>query len=82
MALGEQAALLHLTSGGRFSLGVGRGGPWVDLEVFGTGLEAYESGFPNPSTCCCAGCASRPSEPRETASGSAKSRSCPGRRRR
>ncbi|MEU3344174.1 LLM class flavin-dependent oxidoreductase [Streptomyces sp. NPDC006700] len=46
VALGEQAALLHLTSGGRFSLGVGRGGPWVDLEVFGTGLEAYEKGFP------------------------------------
>jgi alkanesulfonate monooxygenase SsuD/methylene tetrahydromethanopterin reductase-like flavin-dependent oxidoreductase (luciferase family) len=46
VALGEQAALLHLTSGGRFSLGVGRGGPWVDLEVFGGGLEAYEHGFP------------------------------------
>jgi alkanesulfonate monooxygenase SsuD/methylene tetrahydromethanopterin reductase-like flavin-dependent oxidoreductase (luciferase family) len=46
VALGEQAALLHVTSGGRFSLGVGRGGPWVDLEVFGTGLESYESGFP------------------------------------
>src|SRR6478752_2824360 len=46
VALGEQAALLHLTSGGRFSLGVGRGGPWVDLEVFGMGLPAYESGFP------------------------------------
>ncbi|MEU0127213.1 MULTISPECIES: LLM class flavin-dependent oxidoreductase [unclassified Streptomyces] len=44
--LGEQAALLHLTSGGRFTLGVGRGGPWVDLEVFGGGLEAYERGFP------------------------------------
>lgn len=47
VALGEQAALLHLTSGGRFSLGVGRGGPWVDLEVFGSGLEAYEKGFPD-----------------------------------
>ncbi|MGJ3560973.1 LLM class flavin-dependent oxidoreductase [Streptomyces sp. INA 01156] len=46
VALGEQAALLHVTSGGRFSLGVGRGGPWVDLEVFGSGLEAYEKGFP------------------------------------
>ncbi|OON72003.1 LLM class flavin-dependent oxidoreductase [Streptomyces tsukubensis] len=46
VALGEQAALLHLTSGGRFSLGVGRGGPWVDLEVFGAGLHAYEQGFP------------------------------------
>ncbi|MER7820320.1 LLM class flavin-dependent oxidoreductase [Streptomyces sp. NPDC096153] len=46
VALGEQAALLHLTSGGRFSLGVGRGGPWVDLEVFGAGLAAYEKDFP------------------------------------
>ncbi|MEU8467138.1 LLM class flavin-dependent oxidoreductase [Streptomyces sp. NPDC029006] len=46
VALGEQAALLHLTTGGRFTLGVGRGGPWVDLEVFGMGLEAYEHGFP------------------------------------
>ncbi|MFJ3864392.1 LLM class flavin-dependent oxidoreductase [Streptomyces nigra] len=46
VALGEQAALLHITSGGRFSLGVGRGGPWVDLEVFGSGLGAYEEGFP------------------------------------
>ncbi|MBL1102212.1 LLM class flavin-dependent oxidoreductase [Streptomyces coffeae] len=46
VALGEQAALLHLVSGGRFTLGVGRGGPWVDLEVFGSGLEAYEHGFP------------------------------------
>ncbi|MFE5403794.1 LLM class flavin-dependent oxidoreductase [Streptomyces sp. NPDC056580] len=46
VALGEQAALLHLTSGGRFTLGVGRGGPWVDLEVFGTTLQAYERGFP------------------------------------
>ncbi|QDY79059.1 LLM class flavin-dependent oxidoreductase [Streptomyces qinzhouensis] len=46
VALGEQAALLHITSGGRFSLGVGRGGPWIDLEVFGAGIGAYESGFP------------------------------------
>ncbi|WP_406142978.1 LLM class flavin-dependent oxidoreductase [Streptomyces anulatus] len=46
VALAEQTALLHLTSGGRFSLGVGRGGPWVDLEVFGGGLDAYEKDFP------------------------------------
>lgn len=46
VALGEQAALLHLTSDGRFTLGVGRGGPWVDLEVFGSGLAAYDHGFP------------------------------------
>ncbi|MET9292404.1 LLM class flavin-dependent oxidoreductase [Streptomyces sp. NPDC003077] len=46
VTLGEQAALLHLLSGGRFTLGVGRGGPWVDLEVFGSGLAAYERDFP------------------------------------
>ncbi|MGK4583013.1 LLM class flavin-dependent oxidoreductase [Kitasatospora sp. HPMI-4] len=46
VALGEQAAMLHLVSGGRFTLGVGRGGPWIDLDVFGTGLAAYEHGFP------------------------------------
>ncbi|THA24475.1 LLM class flavin-dependent oxidoreductase [Streptomyces sp. RKND-216] len=46
VALGEQTALLHVTSGGRFTLGVGRGGPWIDLAVFGGGLEAYEHGFP------------------------------------
>ncbi|RAY15774.1 LLM class flavin-dependent oxidoreductase [Actinomadura craniellae] len=45
VALAEQAALLASVSGGRFTLGVGRGGPWVDLEVFGTGLGRYESGF-------------------------------------
>jgi alkanesulfonate monooxygenase SsuD/methylene tetrahydromethanopterin reductase-like flavin-dependent oxidoreductase (luciferase family) len=45
VALAEQAALLDQVSGGRFWLGVGRGGPWVDLEVFGTGLARYETGF-------------------------------------
>ena len=45
VALAEQAALLDQVSGGRFRLGVGRGGPWVDLEVFGTGLGRYETGF-------------------------------------
>ncbi len=45
VALAEQAAVLHHLSGGRFTLGVGRGGPWVDLEVFGTGLDRYERGF-------------------------------------
>ncbi|GAA2844443.1 LLM class flavin-dependent oxidoreductase [Streptosporangium fragile] len=43
--LAEQAAILDQTSGGRFTLGVGRGGPWVDLEVFGTGLDRFERGF-------------------------------------
>lgn len=46
VTLGEQAALLHVVSGARFSLGVGRGGPWVDLEVFGAGLAAFEQHFP------------------------------------
>lgn len=46
VALGEEAALLHELSGGRFDLGVGRGGPWVDLEVFGTGLTRYTDEFP------------------------------------
>ncbi|MEV4073174.1 LLM class flavin-dependent oxidoreductase [Nonomuraea fuscirosea] len=45
VALAEQAAMLHHLSGGRFTLGVGRGGLWVDLEVFGTGLDRYERGF-------------------------------------
>ncbi|MCW2878197.1 MAG: monooxygenase [Sphaerisporangium sp.] len=45
VALAEQAALLDRVSGGRFRLGVGRGGPWVDLEVFGTGLDRFENGF-------------------------------------
>ncbi|MEJ3744105.1 LLM class flavin-dependent oxidoreductase [Actinomycetes bacterium KLBMP 9797] len=46
VALGEEAALLDAVFPGRFRLGVGRGGPWVDLEVFGTGLARYERGFP------------------------------------
>ncbi|MFI0404706.1 LLM class flavin-dependent oxidoreductase [Actinomadura sp. 3N508] len=45
VALAEQAAMLSLLSGGRFRLGVGRGGPWRDLEVFGTGLDRFEHGF-------------------------------------
>ncbi|MCI2419479.1 LLM class flavin-dependent oxidoreductase [Saccharopolyspora sp. K220] len=45
VALAEQAALVHEMSDGRLRLGVGRGGPWVDLEVFGTGLDRYERGF-------------------------------------
>jgi alkanesulfonate monooxygenase SsuD/methylene tetrahydromethanopterin reductase-like flavin-dependent oxidoreductase (luciferase family) len=45
VALAEQVALLDQLSDGRLRLGVGRGGPWVDLEVFGTGLRRYEHGF-------------------------------------
>ncbi|GAA0964960.1 LLM class flavin-dependent oxidoreductase [Actinocorallia libanotica] len=46
VALAEEAALLASVAPGRFRLGVGRGGPWRELEVFGTGLERWESGFP------------------------------------
>ena len=45
VALGEEAIALDVLSGGRFRLGVARGGPWVDLEVFGTGVERYAEGF-------------------------------------
>jgi alkanesulfonate monooxygenase SsuD/methylene tetrahydromethanopterin reductase-like flavin-dependent oxidoreductase (luciferase family) len=45
VALAEEAVLLDEVSGGRFDLGVGRGGPWVDLEVFGTGLDRFRHGF-------------------------------------
>lgn len=46
VALGEETALLDHLSGGRFRLGVARGGPWLELEVFGTGLPRYQRGFP------------------------------------
>lgn len=46
VALAEEAALLDAVSGGRFDLGVARGGPWIDLDVFGTGLARYTDGFP------------------------------------
>jgi len=45
VALAEQTALLDQISGGRFRLGVGRGGPWLELEVLGTGIDRYERGF-------------------------------------
>ncbi|GAB3585506.1 LLM class flavin-dependent oxidoreductase [Amycolatopsis endophytica] len=41
VALAEQTALLHHLSDGRFTLGVGRGQPRVDLEIFGDGLAGY-----------------------------------------
>ncbi|GGJ90849.1 alkanal monooxygenase [Pilimelia anulata] len=41
VALAEEAVLLDELSGGRFDLGVARGGPWVDLEVFGAGDAGY-----------------------------------------
>jgi len=45
VALGEEAALLDALAPGRFRLGVARGGPWAELEVFGTGLDRYRRGF-------------------------------------
>ncbi|WP_081809757.1 LLM class flavin-dependent oxidoreductase [Amycolatopsis keratiniphila] len=45
VALAEQWSLLDAVSGGRLRIGVGRGGPWQDLEVFGTGASRYETGF-------------------------------------
>ena len=54
VALAEQAAMLHHLSGGRFTLGVGRGGPWVDLEVFGTGAARFERGFAESLDLLCA----------------------------
>jgi alkanesulfonate monooxygenase SsuD/methylene tetrahydromethanopterin reductase-like flavin-dependent oxidoreductase (luciferase family) len=53
VALAEQAAMLHHLSGGRFTLGVGRGGPWVDLEVFGADLGRWERGFPESLDLLC-----------------------------
>ncbi|WP_115944870.1 LLM class flavin-dependent oxidoreductase [Amycolatopsis thermalba] len=41
VALAEQTALLHHVGDGRFTLGVGRGQPRGDLEVFGDGLAGY-----------------------------------------
>lgn len=46
VALAEQVALLDQVSHGRFRLGVGRGGPWVELDVLGTGLARWERGYP------------------------------------
>lgn len=43
--LAEQVTMLSHLSGGRLHLGVGRGGPWRDLEVFGMGLDRWENGF-------------------------------------
>jgi alkanesulfonate monooxygenase SsuD/methylene tetrahydromethanopterin reductase-like flavin-dependent oxidoreductase (luciferase family) len=45
VALGEEAALIDAVAPGRFRLGVARGGPWLELEVFGTGLDRYRRGF-------------------------------------
>ncbi len=74
------AAASDRPAGGSRS-GVGRGGPWVDLEVFGTGLEAYEKGFPESLDLLLA-LAARAAVSARTASASASARwlSYPGRR--
>ncbi|WP_018685172.1 LLM class flavin-dependent oxidoreductase [Actinokineospora enzanensis] len=46
VALAERARLLATVASGRFRLGVGRGGPWVDIEVFGSSLDRYDRGLP------------------------------------
>jgi alkanesulfonate monooxygenase SsuD/methylene tetrahydromethanopterin reductase-like flavin-dependent oxidoreductase (luciferase family) len=45
VALAEEAILLDELSGGRLDLGVARGGPWIDLDVFGAGLDRFAHGF-------------------------------------
>lgn len=60
VALAEQTLLLDQVSGGRFRLGVGRGGPWIDLEVFGTGHDRYDSGFPEALDLLLAGLSGTP----------------------
>ncbi|MER7010815.1 LLM class flavin-dependent oxidoreductase [Saccharopolyspora sp. NPDC000359] len=41
LALAEQTSVLQHLSGDRFTLGVGRGQPLVDQEVFGTGMAGF-----------------------------------------
>lgn len=41
----EEAAMLDHLTGGDFTLGLGRGGPVVDYEVFAGGLANYERGI-------------------------------------
>ncbi|MEU1812649.1 LLM class flavin-dependent oxidoreductase [Micromonospora aurantiaca (nom. illeg.)] len=45
VSLAEEAVLLDELSNGRFRLGIARGGPWVDIEVFGTGEDRYSHGM-------------------------------------
>ncbi|MCD2197016.1 LLM class flavin-dependent oxidoreductase [Actinomycetospora endophytica] len=45
VALAEQAALLDAVAPGRLRLGVGRGGPWRELDVLGDGIARWSEGF-------------------------------------
>ncbi|APU16461.1 MULTISPECIES: LLM class flavin-dependent oxidoreductase [Actinoalloteichus] len=42
----EQTALLDQLSGGRFDLGIGRGGPVVDYAVLGRSMDDWRDGLP------------------------------------
>ncbi|ALE76226.1 hypothetical protein FRP1_11530 [Pseudonocardia sp. EC080625-04] len=46
VAVAEQTALLDQVSGGRFDLGVGRGGPVVDYEALDRSLDHWREGMP------------------------------------
>ncbi|ODU07284.1 MAG: hypothetical protein ABS81_01965 [Pseudonocardia sp. SCN 72-86] len=46
VAIAEQTALLDQISGGRFDLGIGRGGPVVDYEALGRSLDDWRTGLP------------------------------------
>jgi alkanesulfonate monooxygenase SsuD/methylene tetrahydromethanopterin reductase-like flavin-dependent oxidoreductase (luciferase family) len=60
IALAEQTLLLDQVSGGRFRLGVGRGGPWIDLDVFGAGYHRYDTGLPEALDLLLAGLSGAP----------------------
>jgi alkanesulfonate monooxygenase SsuD/methylene tetrahydromethanopterin reductase-like flavin-dependent oxidoreductase (luciferase family) len=75
-AVAEQAALLDRLSGGRFDLGVGRGGPVVDYEVLGRSLAHGRDGMPEALACSWA---PSPDPSRPTATSTASGRSPPRR---
>ncbi len=45
LRVAEEAAMLDHLTGGGFTLGIGRGGPSIDYEVFAGGLAHYERGI-------------------------------------